>query len=633
MSKISRRIKKKPILVFITVFSILFLISTICLIYSILKFSNIENMIRYLASATLGLLLILCLLQTYKLIHKGKTPGILLYGIILVTLFIAESYACGIASGLYSSIDNFYKNSYTYTTSLITLKESNISDIDDLNENKIGMISDTTSIDGYELAIEIINKNKLKNDNEIIEYDSISEVIKALYDKEIDASLVTSTYSSMFSSNPEYTNINNETKIILSKSKTVKKENNTVNKDKNEPFSILILGIDSIESNISKVTSFNADSLMLVTFNPNTYNATIVSIPRDTYTPISCLKSKAKSKITHSGWYGASCVVETVKELMDIEIDYYVKINFKGVVNLVNAVDGIEIDVPYNFCEQNSERLWGDKTVYVEAGLQTLNGEQALAFARNRHPNPTYCSSKWTNYSSDDFVRGQNQQLLINALINKIATTANLSKIYSILDILGDNMDTNMNTDDILSYYNLVKDIALNSLSNKNIISFNRLYLSTYGKYIYDSLMNASLSNQVYYTDSLNAIKNEMKKNLELEEKDLIKTFSFSVNKPYVEPKIGRGTFTQTDIKTVPNFKGKDKLEAINWAKDNNIDVSIEYEEVAEGINDTVIKQSIPASYIVSGINANTKLTITLAKVNNVDINIDDTTEDKNTNE
>lgn len=633
MSKISRRIKKKPILVFITVFSILFLISTICLIYSILKFSNIENMIRYLASIILGLLSIFCLLQTYKLIYKGKTFGILLYGIILVSLFILESYACGIASGLYSSISNFYKNSYTYSTSLITLKESNINDVKDLKKVKIGMINDSSSIDGYEIAIDIIEENKLKNNNEVVEYDSIGEVIKDLYDKKIDASLVTSTYPSMFQSNPEYANINNETKVILSKSKTVNKKNDTTIKDKNEPFSILILGIDSIESNIRKVTAFNADSLMLVTFNPNTYNTTIVSIPRDTYTPISCLKSKAKSKITHSGWYGASCVVETVEELMDIKIDYYIKINFKGVVNLVNAVDGIEIDVPYSFCEQNSERLWGEKTIYVEKGIQTLNGEQALAFARNRHPNPTYCSSKWTNYNSDDIVRGQNQQLLINSLINKIATTANLNKIYSILDILGDNMDTNMNTEDILSYYNLVKDIALNGLSNKNIISFDRLYLSTYGKYIYDALMNASLSNQVYYIDSLNAIKKEMKINLGLEKANLIKSFTFSANKPYVEPKIGKGTYTQSDIITVPSFKGKDKVEAITWAKNNNIDVVIEYEDVIEGINDTVIKQSIPASYIVSNIKAGTKLTITLAKVSDVKDTNDNSIENKDTNE
>ena len=71
--------------------------------------------------------------------------------------------------------------------------------------------------------------------------------------------------------------------------------------------------------------------------------------------------------------------------LFDVNIDYYAKINFKGVVQLVDALGGIDVDVDYSICEQNSSRKWGKNTIYVEKGRQHLNGEQALAFARNRH--------------------------------------------------------------------------------------------------------------------------------------------------------------------------------------------------------------------------------------------------------
>ncbi len=613
MKKILKHIKAKPILIMLIIFYILLTLSTTCLMYSILKIQNIENILRYLVSAFLGLLLIYCLMQTYKLIIKGKLLGILLFGIVIFGLFIGESYACGLINKIYTSIDNIYKESYTYTTNLITMKDNNIKDISGVKNLKIGIISDTKSIDGYEIANEIINDKNLKNKNQIIEYATQNEIITDLYDKKIDAALVSSNYISTSINSEKFTNIASETKTIYTKSKTIMKKNDNTKKDVNEPFTMLVLGIDSTQSDMSKVTAFNADSLMLITFNPTTYNATIVSIPRDTYATISCLKNSTKSKITHSGWYGESCVIDSLEELMGINIDYYVKINFKGVVNLVNAVDGIEVDVPYSFCEQNSERLWGNNTIYVEKGLQILNGEEALALSRNRHPN-VECGIKWSNYNSSDLIRGQNQQKIINALINKIAKNTTLDKVYSILNVIKNNVDTNMSTNEILSYYNLAKDIALNSVDNDNIITFEKLYLSTYGKYLYDSLMNISLSYQIYYEESLEEIINEMKINLELKKPELIKSFDFSINKEYQKKIIGKGTYNQEEIKTVPNFVGKTYDIAETWTKQIGIKLVIEYDETSEKEKNIIMSQSIPASYLLNNVDKTKALTIKVSK-------------------
>ena len=265
--------------------------------------------------------------------------------------------------------------------------------------------------------------------------------------------------------------------LHIKKAKTIKKENDKKEKDENEPFTVLLLGMDSTIKDISTVTSFNADSIMLITFNPKTYNATILSVPRDTYVPIGCLKGLPKSKITHSGWNGESCVIKTINKWMDIDVDYYVKVNFTALVSLVDSIGGIEVDVPYSFCEQNSNREWGENTVYVKKGIQTLNGEQALALSRNRHPNPGMCSAEWTNYYSDDIIRGQNQQLVINALINKIVKNLSLDKIYSIIEAIDTNVDTNMQIDKITSYYNVAKELALKTLNNNdNLINFERLH-------------------------------------------------------------------------------------------------------------------------------------------------------------
>ena len=619
MKKISKRIKKRPILLFMIVFFVLFLLSSICLTYSILKVSNIENLLRYLISTLIIFICIFSFLECYKLIFKGKSFAIILIGIIFAILFIGESYTCGIINGLYSSIKNIYKENQTYSVSLVALSNNNIKDIKDVKSFKIGLISDKESVD-YKIAKNIIKENNLEASNEIVMYDTTGKIIEELYNKKIDMAFLPKDYVSMYSNINTYSNIKNDTISIISKSETIEKDDDNIIINSTDPFTILILGIDSTTEDISKITSFNGDSLMLITFNPTTYNATITSIPRDTYVPIACVKNTPSSKITHSGWYGESCLIKTIENWIGININYYVKVNFTGVVNLVDALDGVEVNVPYSFCEQNSKREWGENTVYVKKGLQTLNGEQALALSRNRHPNPDKCSSEWTNYYSDDIIRGQNQQLVINALINKIVKNVSLEKIYSLLDILGKNIDTNMKINEITSYYKLAKDIALNN--NKDAINFDRLYISTYGKNLYDPLLNmAGMSIQIYYEESLKEVIKAMKTNLELEKPEIIKEMNFSINSMYTSPKIGIGNYTQQNIDTVPNFINKDKSIALSWGEEKGINIKVEYIDTNEGINDSIISQSIPSTYIVDNITSS--LTIKVRNVIDHDDNPD----------
>ena len=620
MEKFIKRIKKKKILISTIIFFLLFTFSTSCLIYSILRVANIENMLRYLISIVLGLIIIYLFLQTLRVVLKGKNPAIILLNIVLILLFTITSYACTTINGIYSSISKIYKEKTTYEVSVISKSNSNINKITDINKNIIGIIKEDNKEVINELSNEIIKENNLNKDNEIKEYNSSSDIINALYSNEIDIALVESNYVSIFSTIDTYKNISTETKKIAGKSKSSKKEDDKASKGKDEPFTILLLGMDSTIKDISTVTSFNADSIMLITFNPKTYNATILSIPRDTYVPISCINGKPESKITHSGWNGESCVINTIEDWMDIKIDYYIKVNFTALVSLVDSIGGIEVDVPYSFCEQNSNREWGQNTVYVKKGHQTLNGEQALALSRNRHPNPSYCSSEWTNYYSDDIIRGQNQQLVLNAVINKAIKSLSLDKIYSLLKIIDTNVDTNMQINEITNYYSTAKEIALKTLNNNNdIINFERLQLSTYGKYLYDPLLNiAGISMQIYYKESFNEIVKEMKTNLGLIEPTLIKTFSFSIKSPYKEQIIGTGSFNQDDIKTVPNFVGKDVSIAQNWANENGISMIIEYEENNTISNNIVISQSINPTYRLDKIGNNQTFKIVVSNNSNI---------------
>ncbi len=611
MKKILKRLKKKPILIFTSIFFCLFLMSSICLLYSILRVANIENTLRYLVSGILILLIMYFFFGMIKIIFKGKNAGIIMYDIIFILLFVITAYLTTTISGIYNSISRMYRDNYKYSVSLITLSKSDINDIKNFKDLKIAISNVENSSELNEVSNSIITENKLNESNTIVEYDNNTTMLNDLYNKKVDAVMLPSNYVSIYESIDDYKDIKEDTKEIISKSKTVKKENVTSKKNESEPFTLLIFGMDSTIKDISTVTSFNADSLILITFNPKTYNSTILSIPRDTYVPITCINNSPESKITHSGWRGESCVIKTIEDWMNIKVDYYLKVNFTAVVNLVDEIGGIKVNVPYSFCEQNSNRQWGANTVYVKKGEQTLNGEQALALARNRHPNPK-CGAEWANYQSNDLVRGDNQQLILNAITNKLVKNLSIDKIRSILDIIGTNVDTNMHINEITSYYNTAKQLAFD---NENIINFEKLQLSTYGKSLYDPLLNMNgMSMQIYYKDSFNQVVKEMKVNLGLEEPELITTFSFSINNPYKETIIGKGTFNQADIQTVPYFRGKNISELQYWANANGINLNITYQDTNEQLDNTIINQGVPSTYRMDKLDKSNTYTVIVAR-------------------
>ena len=248
-------------------------------------------------------------------------------------------------------------------------------------------ITDKKSPDGYIVPQLIIKEHKLQDDNEIVDYDDYTSMMVDLYEGNVDGIFITSNYVSMFEAIPGYENIKDETRIIAKKSKTMKKtstssiESSSTGKDITQPFTILLMGIDSTDEVLTKNAIANGDTLILITFNPKTLNATMLSIPRDSYVPISCWSGKPENKITHAAAYGNDCMINTIEDYFDTNIDYYAKINFKGLVKLVDAVGGVEVDVPKRLCTDDSSR---GREICINEGHQLLNGEQALVYARNR---------------------------------------------------------------------------------------------------------------------------------------------------------------------------------------------------------------------------------------------------------
>lgn len=599
---------KSIILILLGIFTIG---SNAYILYALSLLKGIETLIRILFSITLVLIGVILCLSYIKSLHKKHSKyGIYIpfVGIYCAVLIVFGYYICK----TYNAIDKLTTSDTTYSSSLISLSSNKATDISSVGSGKIGMVDDDSNVIGYQIPNEIIEEENLKN--KIVEYESYIDILNALYDEEIEYAFLPTNYAVMFETMEEvdFKTIRDDTKIVYTKDKKVKSEEVSSGTSLDKPFTILLMGVDS-ENEAIAGSSFNGDSLILLTFNPNTLSSTILSIPRDSYVPITCFAGQRKNKITHAAWYGEECMMNTIENFTGIPIDYFVKINFKGVVKLVDTLGGVDVDVPYSFCEQDSNRKFGNNTIYVNQGFQTLNGEQALAFARNRHPWPEYCPAEYSNYVSNDFIRGQNQQTVIRALLNKLKGIGSLDTVYSLLDTIGQSMQTNMTTSEILSLYNIAKDILVKSNGQEmdELLSIQRLYLSGYDKYIYDSATKLNLYNYVLYEGSVEDVSNAMKVNLEMMEPTLVKTFSFSIDEPYEEVVVGQGVYSasSTDVDgELPDFTGDSEAQARKTANRIGISVSFTYKEVKDG-NNTVISQNYPEGTSLSKIS---KVTLTI---------------------
>lgn len=592
-----KKLTKHKVAFLLTLISVLVLFGGVgYFILSISKLNNVENGLRLVGSVVLGIISLLLFILSIRFLNKFKKVKLTIVIILMLLIGGVGIFAAYNVDKVYGALAKVSDTSgyTTYSSSLVTLKDNDAESIKDIGDSELGILNDTTSYEGNIIPKEVIKEQKL--DNKTKEYDSYISMIDALRDGEIDYIFLPTNYTVMFGSMEGYEDIGDETKVLLTQTKKVKnkeEESNNANaKAITEPFTVLLMGVDSDAEGIAN-GSFNGDSLMVITFNPKTLSTTILSIPRDSYVPIACFSGQRKNKITHAAWKGENCMIDTIENFLDITIDYYVKINFTGVVQLVDTLGGVEIDVPYNLCEQNSKRQWGANTIYIEKGLQTLNGEQALAYSRNRHPNPSKCSSKWTNYTSNDFIRGEHQQEVVTALLNKFKDINSLDTVYKLLDTISNNMVTNMSTDQILSLYNVFKDIASKSTGMSDmadVLGIQRLKLNGYDARIYDyGGTNLSLYNYVLYDDSVKAVSDAMKENLGEKKTKVVKSFSFDINTPYEKEVIGANITGDRSLVQLPSFVGQTVDYVRSYCSRNGISVNV------KGGNGYVISQSVPS--------------------------------------
>ena len=596
--KKSKKKKKKKYRFWLFILTLITLFANFFAIYEILLLGPVEEIIRYIVIGVFLLLDLVFFLKMKKKRKKKENKAKLLTFFLIIYLLLSLFIGVVIMY-LYGKLENVNKTYVTYSSSLVTMANSNISSISEVKNTKIGLLDDKSSPDGYIIPKSIIKENNLDNTNTIKKYDDYSSMIADLYDGTINAIFITTNYPSLFQAIETYQNIATDTKIIytkekkLLKSSTSKRETASTGKSISDPFTILLIGVDSTDEGLSKNTVANGDSLILITFNPKTLNATMLSIPRDSYVPISCWSGTPENKITHAAAYGTDCMMSTIENYFDVKIDYYAKINFRGLVSLVNTLGGIDVEVPQDLCTDDSNR---EGYVCIKKGLQHLNGEQALVLARNRK-----------QLVNGDLDRGLNQQIVIQGLINKVKDMSSVSQVMGVLDTISNNLDTNFTTKQILSFYDIAKDITNNALQkdDADLLNIEQLFLSGTGQMIYDERSRLVLWDYIPNKESKKDIVNAMKVNLGKKEPTMVKEFAFSINTPYEKVVTGTGPYkTAFKYTLLPNFTGDTMATAQSWASRNGVKVSF------KGNSGHVIAQSYPVNKRVDLISGSVVLTL-----------------------
>lgn len=453
------RKEKKKVTIISTIIYIILLVISIILFGIILKLKIIP--LKYLVLPVIVYILILLGLGIVSMKRKFKIWFKILIDIILVALiaiFILVFY---------------YLNSTLHFMDQIRAKEYQIENYYVLvnKDTEIEKIKDIKKLGIYKTDNENYNKalEKLTSEIEIEEkeYKSYIELGTAIVNKEVEAILMSSSYKDIISEMIE--GFDNNTKVIYTIELKSESDIEAANKDvTKESFSIYISGID-IYGDISSVS--RSDVNMIATVNPVTHTILLTSIPRDYYVQLHGTTG-SKDKLTHAGLYGINMSIETIEDLLDEEIDYYIRVNFTTLINLVDAIGGIDIYSDTAF------RAWTDHSCYFKVGNMHLDGKCALAYARERYA-----------YEGGDRHRVQNQQDVISAILNKALSSRTLiTKYTNILESMGSSFQTNIPSEKI---YELINE-QLDTMPNW---TFDKYSLNGYD----DSNVTYTFGSQLLY--------------------------------------------------------------------------------------------------------------------------------------
>ncbi len=367
---------------------------------------------------TFGGLAALVLIAVLLVSIRNRTTRIIavVLSILVISVQLVGSTYLYKTMKLLKSSESSYK---VDTLDVVIRSDDPAETIKDTADYSFGIVDDLSKDEKTALQQSLTRKTGKKI--EFREYSTASEAVKALLvDKEVDVIVYREAYGPILEEVVDSFSIG--TRVI--DTHEIRTELAYEYVEPGEPFNLLISGID-VKGDISQ--NSRSDVNIIVTINPKTKKILMTSTPRDFYVEIPGVTNGQRDKLTHAGIYGEDASIRTLEALYGIDITNYVRVNFTTLIDIVDAIDGVDVWSDYEF------ECYTDSEVYINKGWNHLNGRQALAFCRERF-----------SFPDGDNQRGRDQEAVLKAIIEKVMSPALIVNANALIESMHGSFQTDL---------------------------------------------------------------------------------------------------------------------------------------------------------------------------------------------
>lgn len=435
-----------------------FILLTVCSLILFVRLKATDMLTDTLLYAMIGALAAVIVIGMILLLPRwrNKAPK-LVFSILSLLLCGGMLYGVSAADSIQNALMSISgKMSEQETTYIMVMDDDKAVEISDTLGYNFGSLS-SADAENTPALLEAVQQGL--GDIESTKFDAVPDLAQALYDGQVDAIMLNEGYIGLLETMEEYKNFSDVTRVIYEF--TTEKELEPIAPNPlitREPFVVYCSGIDSRSKNIN-VQSLSDVNIMAIV-NPVSRQVLLINTPRDYYVPmVSAPYAGQRDKLTHAGMLGVDESMRVLAQLYGVEAQYYMRVNFAGLRDIVDALGGIDVISPAEF---TTVPMYipgeGRKTYSFEEGPIHLTGVEAVAFSRERY-----------SFSDGDNQRGKNQMTVIKGIVDKATSPQILSSYDELLKAVEGCFITNMPYEDISG---LVK-MQLKDMSSWNFTTFS----------------------------------------------------------------------------------------------------------------------------------------------------------------
>lgn len=346
---------------------------------------------------------------------------------IVVSILLSIIQAAGIVYMLKADKLMADVGGATYKTDnmIVVVKKDNVAN--SLMDASMYRFGTQTAVDQENTQIMVDNINtSLGREVKIEQYGTVQELANALLEGRVDAAIYNQALDGLITDSIE--DYSDQVRVLYQYG--IETEIEQENVDVGEPFNVYISGID-VSGPVA--TNSRSDVNIIMTVNPNTKKILLTTTPRDYYVQIPDISGEQRDKLTHAGIYGVDASMRTLEQLYGIDISYYARVNFSSLIKIVDTLGGVDVDSDYEFTAVNG--------MHFNQGKNHLNGEEALAFSRERY-----------SFEDGDNQRGRDQEKVLIAILNKAMSPAILSNASALIADVSDSVQTNMTQEEMAKF-------------------------------------------------------------------------------------------------------------------------------------------------------------------------------------